>query len=72
MSRCRRPTGRSRSGRRGSPQSVEHKLVIDCADPDRQARFWAAAAGLRTRAPPRPVSTPGTTTTGTWACRRRS
>ena len=25
--------------------SVRYQLVIDCADPDRQARFWAAALG---------------------------
>jgi hypothetical protein len=24
---------------------VRYQLVIDCADPDRQARFWAAALG---------------------------
>ena len=27
---------------------VRFQLVIDCADPDRLARFWAAARGERT------------------------
>jgi hypothetical protein len=31
--------------------SVAYQLVIDCADPDRQARFWAAALGYEL-APP--------------------
>ncbi len=30
---------------KGIPMAVRYQLVIDCADPDRQARFWAAALG---------------------------
>jgi hypothetical protein len=29
----------------GKPVPVRFQLVIDCADPDRLARFWAAALG---------------------------
>ncbi|MEY9934665.1 hypothetical protein ABH926_009333 [Catenulispora sp. GP43] len=32
--------------------SVRYQLVIDCADPDRQARFWAAALGYVLAPPP--------------------
>ncbi|WP_326016002.1 VOC family protein [Streptomyces endophyticus] len=32
--------------------SVRYQLVIDCADPDRQARFWAAALGYELAPPP--------------------
>lgn len=28
------------------------QLVFDCADPDRQARFWSAALGYQIQAPP--------------------
>lgn len=31
---------------------VRYQLVIDCADPDRQARFWAAALGYELAPPP--------------------
>ncbi len=31
---------------------VRFQLVIDCADPDRQARFWAAALGYELAPPP--------------------
>ena len=47
------------------------QLVIDCADPDRLARFWADALGYEL-APPRPASPPGTTTTATSGCPRRN
>jgi hypothetical protein len=30
---------------------VRFQLVIDCADPDRLARFWAAALGYDLRRP---------------------
>jgi len=36
--------GYSRALRR-KPVPVPFQLVIDCADPDRLARFWAAALG---------------------------
>lgn len=32
--------------------AVRFQLVIDCADPDRLARFWAAALGYRLAPPP--------------------
>ncbi len=32
--------------------SVRYQLVIDCVDPDRQARFWAAALGYELAPPP--------------------
>jgi len=32
--------------------AVRFQLVIDCADPDRMARFWAAALGYRLAPPP--------------------
>ena len=32
--------------------SVRYQLVIDCADPDRLARFWAAALGNELAPPP--------------------
>ncbi|MFI8791426.1 VOC family protein [Streptomyces sp. NPDC055105] len=32
--------------------SVRYQLVIDCADPDRQAHFWAAALGYELAPPP--------------------
>src|SRR6202046_4884286 len=32
-------------GLEGKPVPVRYQLVIDCADPDRLARFWAAALG---------------------------
>jgi len=32
--------------------SVRYQLVIDCADPDRLARFWAAALGYELAPPP--------------------
>lgn len=32
--------------------SVRYQLVIDCADPDRLARFWAAALGYELKKPP--------------------
>ena len=31
---------------------VRYQLVIDCADPDRLARFWAAALGYEIAPPP--------------------
>ena len=31
---------------------VRYQLVIDCTDPDRQARFWAAALGYELAPPP--------------------
>jgi hypothetical protein len=31
---------------------VRYQLVIDCSDPDRQARFWAAALGYVLAPPP--------------------
>jgi Glyoxalase-like domain len=31
---------------------VRYQLVIDCADPDRLARFWAAALGYELAPPP--------------------
>jgi hypothetical protein len=31
---------------------VRFQLVIDCADPDRLARFWAAALGYELAPPP--------------------
>lgn len=32
--------------------TVSFQLVIDCADPDRLARFWAAALGYQLEPPP--------------------
>ncbi len=32
--------------------AVRYQLVIDCADPDRLARFWAAALGYELAPPP--------------------
>ncbi|GAA2830683.1 VOC family protein [Crossiella cryophila] len=32
--------------------SVRYQLVIDCADPNRQAHFWAAALGYEPAPPP--------------------
>ncbi|MFD4530394.1 VOC family protein [Streptomyces sp. NPDC058470] len=32
--------------------SVRYQLVIDCADPGRQANFWAAALGYEVAPPP--------------------
>jgi hypothetical protein len=32
--------------------AVRYQLVIDCADPDRLARFWAAALGYELEPPP--------------------
>lgn len=32
--------------------SVRYQLVIDCADPDRQSTFWAAALGYELAPPP--------------------
>lgn len=32
--------------------AVRYQLVIDCVDPDRQARFWAAALGYELAPPP--------------------
>ncbi|HEV2345272.1 MAG TPA: VOC family protein [Actinocrinis sp.] len=37
---------------KGIPMPVGYQLVIDCADPDRQARFWAAALGYEIAPPP--------------------
>jgi hypothetical protein len=34
------------------PVPVRFQLVIDCADPDRLARFWAAALGYELAPPP--------------------
>jgi hypothetical protein len=31
---------------------TDFQLVIDCADPERQVRFWAGALGYRPEAPP--------------------
>jgi len=36
---------------------VRFQLVIDCADPDRLARFWAAALGYELAPPPAGFST---------------
>ncbi|HTY73832.1 MAG TPA: VOC family protein [Actinomycetes bacterium] len=47
------------------------QLVIDCADPERLARFWAAALGCEL-APARPVTPRGTTTTASSALRTRT
>src|SRR5882757_2637527 len=35
-----------------NPMPVRFQLVIDCADPDRLARFWAAALGYQLAPPP--------------------
>jgi len=32
--------------------AVPYQLVINCADPDRQARFWAVALGYELEVPP--------------------
>ena len=47
------------------------QLVIDCADPDRLARSWAAALGYEFSRPRR-VFLPGTTITATSGCPRRT
>ena len=39
-------------GPRRKPVPVRFQLVIDCADPDRLARFWAAALGYDLAPPP--------------------
>ena len=31
---------------------IPFQITIDCADPDRQVRFWADALGDRPEAPP--------------------
>jgi hypothetical protein len=46
--------------------AVRFQLVIDCADPDPLARFWAAALGYQLE-PSRSASLPGMTTGPTWA-----
>src|SRR5579864_5304205 len=40
------------SGLGRKPVPVRFQLVIDCADPDRLARFWAAALGYELAPPP--------------------
>src|SRR5437016_5499190 len=40
------------SGLGRKPVPVRFQLVIDCADPDRLARFWAAALGYQLAPPP--------------------
>lgn len=35
-----------------SSMAVRFQLVIDCANPDRLARFWAAALGYELAPPP--------------------
>jgi hypothetical protein len=35
-----------------NPMAVRYQLVIDCADPDLLARFWAAALGYEFEPPP--------------------
>jgi len=37
--------------------TVRFQLVIDCADPDRLARFWAAALGYVLEPPPEGFAT---------------
>ena len=37
--------------------SVRFQLVIDCTDPDRLARFWAAALGYELEPPPAGIHT---------------
>jgi hypothetical protein len=50
---------------------VGFQLVIDCADPDRLARFWKEA--LHYEFTPAPDATrAGTTTTGRWASLTRT
>ena len=44
--------------------AVRYQLVIGCADPDRLARFWAAALGYELEPPP-PASPAGTITGAT-------
>jgi hypothetical protein len=39
------------------PMPVRFQLVIDCAGPDRLARFWAAALGYELEPPPAGFST---------------
>ena len=46
---------------------VRFQLVIDCADPDRLARFWAAALGYELHRP-QPVSLAGTMTIALSGC----
>jgi hypothetical protein len=36
----------------GEPMAVRFQLVIDCTDPDRLARFWAAGLGYELEPPP--------------------
>lgn len=43
----------------GIPMSVRYQLVIDCADPGRQARFWAAALDYDFAPPPTGFATWG-------------
>jgi hypothetical protein len=45
---CRQPPERLGE----EPVPVRFQLVIDCADPDRLARFWAAALGYELAPPP--------------------
>jgi len=42
----------TRAARERKPMPVRFQLVIDCADPDRLARFWAAALGYELAPPP--------------------
>jgi hypothetical protein len=37
---------------RERPMTVSFQLVIDCADPEPLARFWAAALGYEFEPPP--------------------
>jgi Glyoxalase-like domain len=43
------------------PMAVRYQLVIDCADPELMARFWAAALGYEVEPPP-----PGFATWDDW------
>src|SRR5690349_12304225 len=52
VTRHRQDGGQRRAPERGTPMPVRYQLVIDCVDPDRQARFWAAALGYELAPPP--------------------
>src|SRR5882724_7918665 len=52
----RQPPGRMADAPRvtceRNPMPVRFQLVLDCADPDRLARFWAVALGYQLAPPP--------------------
>src|SRR3954451_17087060 len=50
MRRIVRPP--SRNYKRSQTMAMTFQVTIDCADPDRLAKFWAAALGYQLQPPP--------------------